>query len=679
MSRVIPKQVESRKKDRPDWLRIDDVVKSSTETVKKIQKTSKTLRGASQTDEFVVRFVCQDCHSSIFADHDGLIKQANVLKRSGESKDIGCPKCGGTLKVSSKALRKRASVSPDGTSRHRAVSYQVRNVDLRGKETNRYLVPNHSPNSMIDQRVVHRAMHELDKHARKAGMYDNKIRFQRALQRDGDRLNTFRTAEFIIDYIDSAGIRNAVTTQVSLAPNGGVLLPQSFKTSGGREYMFTKEAVEALAEARRFDKPLPNMYQHSIEPHLREEDPTRFRMASKKKEADDQLLVTIEQTDKDKSVDLMVDDSTGEVSLNVFDTSMDELESPGFDDGWGEIDIQIEESIEPVEDFGLIEDIEDSSFDEIDEDIEDSSFDEIDEDIEGSDESPEEIFEEDEEILEDEEPEDLESESAMIDRLVRQSLKDPTQIQPGDRYHNIESGEDMVVKENRGDGVLVEVPNELGGEEPVLVPIETIQDDAIVEVLDDLNQGGFRVASRDEETNVPARSTDKVEVGMTDFPDYTIPIDEAMKLLLEDRPDWSNRGRMFHRDRTRYELEQAGQSTRVKGDPEIKEKVFEPATEEERMSFSKQAMTEEDFIYESTTYGPGMDGFAYQADTYCIMCGEEIIRNIAPEVAPKLSGTDDPDFQNSEVVPVPIFFGESDRVVNCNECGEYLYGSDVDE
>jgi ribosomal protein S27AE len=91
-------------------------------------------------------------------------------------------------------------------------------------------------------------------------------------------------------------------------------------------------------------------------------------------------------------------------------------------------------------------------------------------------------------------------------------------------------------------------------------------------------------------------------------------------------------------------------------------------------------MEAQEFVRECTMGGPGLDGYAYNADTYCIPCGEAIAREIAAKVAPTLTGTDDPLFSDSETCPQPIFFGEHpDRAVHCGECGEYLYGTDESE
>lgn len=70
--------------------------------------------------------------------------------------------------------------------------------------------------------------------------------------------------------------------------------------------------------------------------------------------------------------------------------------------------------------------------------------------------------------------------------------------------------------------------------------------------------------------------------------------------------------------------------------------------------------------------GPGHDGYAYNAAVYCVECGADIIRELYPTVDPVL-------MEDSEHFPQPIFFGESDCAEHCDQCSEYLYGSDPDQ
>lgn len=73
--------------------------------------------------------------------------------------------------------------------------------------------------------------------------------------------------------------------------------------------------------------------------------------------------------------------------------------------------------------------------------------------------------------------------------------------------------------------------------------------------------------------------------------------------------------------------------------------------------------------------GPGLDGYSYQADVYCETCAKEI----GEEVFAGDRRFDWIDFCDSDQVPQPIFFGESDCAQHCGACGEYLYGGSADE
>lgn len=71
--------------------------------------------------------------------------------------------------------------------------------------------------------------------------------------------------------------------------------------------------------------------------------------------------------------------------------------------------------------------------------------------------------------------------------------------------------------------------------------------------------------------------------------------------------------------------------------------------------------------------GPGLDGYAYRADTYCVTCGYKIIEDL-----PKNEFTD-LEAGDTEQVPCPIFFGESDVAQHCADCGDYMYGEQEGE
>lgn len=70
--------------------------------------------------------------------------------------------------------------------------------------------------------------------------------------------------------------------------------------------------------------------------------------------------------------------------------------------------------------------------------------------------------------------------------------------------------------------------------------------------------------------------------------------------------------------------------------------------------------------------GPGLCGYAYKAAVYCDDCGRDIIEG-GPDELPQFDACD------SEITPMPIFFGESECAQYCDNCGEYCYGGDLDE
>jgi len=77
---------------------------------------------------------------------------------------------------------------------------------------------------------------------------------------------------------------------------------------------------------------------------------------------------------------------------------------------------------------------------------------------------------------------------------------------------------------------------------------------------------------------------------------------------------------------------------------------------------------------------PGFDGFAFQADVWCLDCIIEMANHgDFDQSAAKVANQDNPIWQDSEILPQPIFFGESDHKQCCNSCAESLYGPDEED
>lgn len=66
--------------------------------------------------------------------------------------------------------------------------------------------------------------------------------------------------------------------------------------------------------------------------------------------------------------------------------------------------------------------------------------------------------------------------------------------------------------------------------------------------------------------------------------------------------------------------------------------------------------------------GPGLDGYVYQSAIYCVDCGRSIIEQLPDR------DYDELEVGDSDEVPVPVFFGESDEPQHCDACGACLYG-----
>ena len=84
-------------------------------------------------------------------------------------------------------------------------------------------------------------------------------------------------------------------------------------------------------------------------------------------------------------------------------------------------------------------------------------------------------------------------------------------------------------------------------------------------------------------------------------------------------------------------------------------------------------MTAEHLYYRHDLFkgGPGLQGYAYRADIYCEDCIKEVFTDEGP--------WDESEFMDSTIVPQPIFFGEHEEPQHCAQCGEYLYGGNLED
>jgi len=90
-------------------------------------------------------------------------------------------------------------------------------------------------------------------------------------------------------------------------------------------------------------------------------------------------------------------------------------------------------------------------------------------------------------------------------------------------------------------------------------------------------------------------------------------------------------------------------------------------------------MTRNDILLDIdiASHSPGLRAFAFQADLYCLDCILNMAnRGVFDKGAAQVDDQADPYWEDSELLPQPCFFPESDHAEHCASCGEYLYGTE---
>ena len=67
---------------------------------------------------------------------------------------------------------------------------------------------------------------------------------------------------------------------------------------------------------------------------------------------------------------------------------------------------------------------------------------------------------------------------------------------------------------------------------------------------------------------------------------------------------------------------------------------------------------------------PGLNGYTYQADTWCVECGREIIKALV--TAGSLMNLAEREIQDTDTIPQPIVFGEAATSQYCANCGTFI-------
>ncbi len=171
------------------------------------------------------QFACQKCRKSYSR------RQLTAQLVKGKAT---CPKCSSNL-----TPYRDVQVSTKGHTHRSGQNYLVEKNDR-----------DWVPYAMIDRRIVERAAHELGKHATANGMIGAQVRFRESTRGSAPgQPQNIRSAQFFIEYDDlnpgepRIPAKRVVVAEVSLAPNGRVILPNFFIFNDS-QIPFTKEAVK---------------------------------------------------------------------------------------------------------------------------------------------------------------------------------------------------------------------------------------------------------------------------------------------------------------------------------------------------------------------------------------------------------------------------------------------------
>lgn len=241
--RLIPQNNENPKKKAnvPSWFNREDL-KAKAQTEAKAN-ASIQVSFPNNNKTIIISYRCDACLKS-YADAN-LEPQKKLAARNGQN-FISCPQCNGALKIERTAVVPGKKMSGVNT---RDV-YQVK--------------PGRVPNSWIDKAVYGRMVSQLEKFCDEMGIENKQIRFQRGVRATSGGIAGPKTAEFSIDFIDEANTRNRIYAEVGITPEGHFIPPATFHVGSGREYAFTKEALNEITGRKLYDPAEPYVPQ----PHV---------------------------------------------------------------------------------------------------------------------------------------------------------------------------------------------------------------------------------------------------------------------------------------------------------------------------------------------------------------------------------------------------------------------------
>ncbi len=267
MTRIVPPANYNLKPDYPKWLNPNTVAEAGEKDREEVNKLTKK---ASAPDKVVVSYMCNNCSKIIQAGNSDLLKQATLASKANKEFIPTCPDCGNEVKPY-QVIEKGTVISNIHSMN------EAKRVDLQ-EGLQKEASSRGTYNTFIDQRIVYRAIEELNKYASKNGMTGCRARYLRSEHKKeaGSNTSTLNNIECNLEWLYGRNQKGNATATIGVDVAGNFIFPKVFKVASGMEYPFKEEYIRQLEKEPSLFQSFPSPRKSDV-PTIRKSDPSRFR------------------------------------------------------------------------------------------------------------------------------------------------------------------------------------------------------------------------------------------------------------------------------------------------------------------------------------------------------------------------------------------------------------------
>ena len=266
---------DKSKKGAPSWLNVDEVNKAVQKEKDALnQNIKKTASVINTPKEIILSYSCPRCMHTHYANSSTLIAQANLMKAKLQKEgQYRCPDCKAPLEIY------ETTASLTKTVNGKYAELIEKRVDLQ-KEA--------GYNTIVDRILMNKALDAVTKYASKNGMTLPIARYKNAnrIKEASHDLERFDRVDVELEWRYGRNQVARVEASINIDSAGVMEMPRMFKVAGGSEFPFERKYVEAVEKELR-ERDIVRKPKNSDFTNVRKPDPTRFRStnASLQKEA----------------------------------------------------------------------------------------------------------------------------------------------------------------------------------------------------------------------------------------------------------------------------------------------------------------------------------------------------------------------------------------------------------